>query len=132
VLLRLRAARDGPAIVSLLGAIVPATALFVPMLLTVPGKSILPSGESWLWVVAAGASGAVALQFIARAYARAEAQVLAPFEYTALAWAALYGWLFFAEPVAPRTWAGALMIGAACIWQARRASASPELSSSSG
>lgn len=132
VLLRLRAAKDGPAIVSLLGAIIPAGALLVPMLLTVPAGAILPSGENWLWVAAAGATGAVALQFIARAYARAEAQVLAPFEYTALVWAALYGWLFFAEPVAPRTWAGAFIIGAACIWQARRASAAPEPSSPAG
>lgn len=129
VLMRLRAARDGAATLSLLGAIFPALALAPVMALTVPAGAWLPKGEDWLWVLAAGACGAVALQFIARAYARAEAQVLAPFEYTALAWAALFGWLFFAEPVSLRTWAGAAVIGAACIWQARRAAAAPTPSS---
>jgi S-adenosylmethionine uptake transporter len=71
-------------------------------------------------VLAAGLSGAVALQFIARAYARAEAQLLAPFEYTALFWAALFGWAFFGEGVSVRTLAGAAIIIAACLWQARR------------
>lgn len=125
VLLRLRAARDGPAVVSLLGTLIPAAALLPAMLLMVPADAILPRGESWLWVLAAGLTGAVALQFMARAYARAQAQLLAPFEYTALVWAALYGWLFFAEPVSPQTWAGALLIAAACLWQARRASTAP-------
>lgn len=129
VLMRLRAARDGPATLSLLGAVVPALALAPVVALTVPPAGWVPRGEDWLWVLAAGVSGAVALQFIARAYARAEAQVLAPFEYTALAWAALFGWVFFAEPVSLRTWAGAAVIGAACIWQARRASATPAPSS---
>lgn len=120
VLMRMRAARDGPAVLSLLGAIVPAAVLGPVMLATVPPAAILPQGESWLWVLAAGATGAVALQFIARAYARAEAQALAPFEYTALIWAGLYGWLFFAEPVSVQTWAGAAIIAGACLWQARR------------
>jgi S-adenosylmethionine uptake transporter len=129
VLMRLRAARDGAATLSLLGAIFPAIALTPVMALTVAPGDWLPTGADWLWVLAAGACGAVALQFIARAYARAEAQVLAPFEYTALGWAALFGWLFFAEPVSLRTWAGAAVIGAACLWQARRAAAVPAPSS---
>ncbi|MFN7398751.1 MAG: DMT family transporter [Sandaracinobacter sp.] len=123
VLMRLRAARDGPAVLSLLGAIIPAGVLGPVMLLTIPSAQWLPQGVDWLWVAAAGASGVVALQFIARAYARAEAQVLAPFEYTALGWAALLGWVFFDEPVLARTWAGALIVAGACLWQARKASA---------
>ena len=43
------------------------------------------------------------------------------FPIPALLWAALYGWIFFAEPVSARTWAGAIIIGGACLWQARRA-----------
>lgn len=129
VLMRLRAARDGAATLSFLGAIFPALALSPVVALTVAPAGWLPGGMDWWWVLAAGASGAIALQFIARAYALAEAQVLAPFEYTALAWAALFGWVFFAEPVSLRTWAGAAVIGAACVWQARRASAAPAPSS---
>jgi S-adenosylmethionine uptake transporter len=123
VLMRLRAAKDGPAVLSLLGAIVPALVLAPVMATVIPATQWVPRGVDWLWVAAAGASGAIALQFIARAYARAEAQVLAPFEYTALGWAALFGWVFFAEPVLARTWAGAIVIAAACLWQARKAGA---------
>lgn len=120
VLLRRRAAADGASVVSLLGAVLPALYLLVPMLLLTAPDARVP-GRADLWLFAAtGLAGAVALQLIARAYARAEAQVLAPFEYTALVWAALMGWLFFAEPVALRTWAGAAIIALACLWQARR------------
>ncbi len=132
VLMRLRAARDGAATLSLLGALVPAVALAPLVALTAGSGGWLPAGRDWLLVLGAGASGAVALQFIARAYARAEAQVLAPFEYTALGWAALFGWLFFGEPVSLRTWAGAGIIAAACLWQARRAAAVPAPSGAGG
>lgn len=121
ILMRMRAARDGPAVVSLLGAGIPALVLLPFLVALVPAGQILPRGVDWGWVLLAGLFGAIALQFLARAYARAEAQTLAPFEYSALFWAALLGWLFFAEPVSLRTWAGAAIIAGACIWQARRA-----------
>ncbi len=41
----------------------------------------------------------ISLLLLSWAYARAEAQILIPVEYTAFVWAALFGWLFFAEPV---------------------------------
>jgi S-adenosylmethionine uptake transporter len=121
VITRLRAAKDGPSVLSLFGALVPIALLAPFAVAAVPPGGLVPGGRDWLWVILVGLCGAVALQFIARAYARAEAQVLAPFEYTALIWAALFGWLFFAEPVALRTWAGAAIIAGACLWQARRA-----------
>ncbi len=120
VILRKRAAADGPSVISLLGAVLPALYLLPPMLVLTAPAALLPDRID-LWLFAAtGLAGAIALQLIARAYARAEAQLLAPFEYTALAWAALLGWVFFAEPVALRTWAGAAIIALACLWQARR------------
>ncbi|WP_448579812.1 DMT family transporter [Thermaurantiacus sp.] len=118
ILLRARAGSDGPSMVSLLGAIIPA-ALLAPFVIALPDQR-LPSSADVPLVLAAGLSGAVALQFIARAYARAEAQVLAPFEYTALFWAALFGWAFFGEGLSVRTLLGAAIIIAACLWQARR------------
>ncbi|MFN7174055.1 MAG: DMT family transporter [Thermaurantiacus tibetensis] len=119
VLMRARASRDGPSILSILGAVIPA-ALLLPFVLLLP-EGRVPAPADWPLVLGAGLAGAVALQFIARAYARAEAQTLAPFEYTALFWAALFGWIFFAEPLSWRTLLGALVIIAACLWQARRA-----------
>jgi S-adenosylmethionine uptake transporter len=120
VLIRMRAARDGPALVSLLGAGIPGLVILPFLIAFVPAGQILPRGIDWGWVLLAGLFGAVALQLLARAYAQVEAQTLAPFEYSALFWAALYGWLFFDEPVLLRTWAGAAIIAAACLWQARR------------
>jgi S-adenosylmethionine uptake transporter len=47
---------------------------------------------------------------IAWAYARAEAQALLPVEYSGFCWAALFGWLFFAESVGAGTIAGVALI----------------------
>ena len=50
------------------------------------------------------------------AYARAEAQILIPVEYTAFVWAAFFGWLFFAEPVTwPVLLGTALIVGGSLI-----------------
>jgi S-adenosylmethionine uptake transporter len=53
------------------------------------------------------------------AYARAEAQILIPVEYTAFVWAALFGWLFFAEPVTLPVLAGTALIVAGSLIAAR-------------
>jgi S-adenosylmethionine uptake transporter len=60
------------------------------------------------------------LMLLSWAYARAEAQYLAPVEYTAFIWAVGLGLLFFAEPVRPLTIVGAAMIVAACLFAARK------------
>ena len=62
-------------------------------------------------------TGAMVLAF---AYARAEAQVLVPMEYSGFLWASLFGWLMFREPVAPATIIGAALIVAGCWIAARR------------
>jgi len=54
------------------------------------------------------------------AYARAEAQVLVPMEYSGFLWAALFGWTFFGERINASTLAGAILIVAGC-WIATRA-----------
>lgn len=51
---------------------------------------------------------------IAWAYARAEAQVLVPVEYTAFLWAAVLGWIYFGEQVTPTTLIGVAVIVIAC------------------
>lgn len=70
----------------------------------------------WLWRTPSPAMGidiawaallaSLALMLLAWSYARAEAQVLVPLEYTAFGWAALMGWLWFGEMVTPATLAG--------------------------
>lgn len=119
VLLRGRAGRDGPAIVVLMGGLVPAL-LLAPVAGAI-GR--MPSADAWLWLLLAAALTVAGVWMLTRAYARAEAQVLAPIEFTALAWAALLGWLFFAELPRLEVWVGAAIIIASCLfaaWDERR------------
>lgn len=67
-------------------------------------------------LVTAAALAIVSLLLLSWAYARAEAQVLIPVEYTAFVWAALFGWLFFSEPVTMTTLVGtALIVGGSLV-----------------
>ncbi len=68
---------------------------------------------------AAAALAIIALLLLSWAYARAEAQILIPVEYTAFVWAALFGWLFFAEPVTVWTVAGTALIVTGSLVAAR-------------
>lgn len=73
-----------------------------------------------LRMIGAGAFFATcALLFLSWGYARAEAQVLVPVEYTGFLWAALFGWLIFGEGVEAATLAGAVLIVIGC-WIATR------------
>jgi drug/metabolite transporter (DMT)-like permease len=57
---------------------------------------------------------------LAWAYARAEAQVLVPMEYSGFLWASLFGWLFFREGVTATTVLGTALIVLGCWIAARR------------
>lgn len=85
-----------------------------PLLAEIPGPEHLPG------IVGAALLAFVSLMLLSWAYARAEAQHLAPVEYTSFIWAAILGFLFFGERVQPLTLAGATMIVAACLVAASR------------
>jgi S-adenosylmethionine uptake transporter len=91
--------------------------LAAPFLAAVPPASELPA------IAGAAALAFASLILLSWAYARAEAQYLAPVEYTAFIWAATFGILIFAEPVRPLTVFGAAMIVVACLIAARRSRA---------
>jgi S-adenosylmethionine uptake transporter len=101
--------------------VIPGAIIAVPTMMTgeLPPASDIPA------FIALGAFAAAGMWFFARAYAAAEAQVLAPLEYTALIWAAVVGFVFFAEVPRPQVWAGAVVIIGACLWGAREPSARP-------
>ena len=115
VLLRARAASDGATIITLMGSLIPMVILSPVALVAKPVDM-----TTIYWLIAMGAIGNIGMQFLSRAYAMIEAQVLAVMEFTALPWAALFGWVFFAEPVRPQIWAGAMVILAACLWAGRQ------------
>ena len=85
-----------------------------------PWLAVLPPRQEYPSIVAAALLGFGSLMLLAWAYARAEAQYLAPVEYTAFIWATLLGILVFAEPVRPLTVLGAALIVAGCFIAARR------------
>lgn len=85
------------------------------MLPAAPFFGSLPAPHQWLPIVGAAMLGTISAIALAWSYARAEAQVLAPVEYTAFVWAAIMGWLAFGERVSPFTAAGAMLIVAGCI-----------------
>jgi drug/metabolite transporter (DMT)-like permease len=72
---------------------------------------------------------------LTQAYRVAPANTVAPFEYTAVVWGALYGWLFWHELPAVNTWIGmTIIIGAGLyvLYRERRiAQARPRISASS-
>ena len=97
----------------------------------VGGLILLPAAP-WLWVapghvvlatVALSAVLAtVSLMLLAWAYARAEAQLLVPIEYSAFIWSALMGWLWFGEGLSWPTLVGAGLIALGC-WIGTRGTA---------
>ena len=114
IVMRARAARDGSTLLTLTGAVVPML-LLAPFVVGAP----FPLPVDWIWFAVAGLFGNLGIQLLARAYAKVEVQVLGVLEFTALPWAALFGWLCFGQAVRPQVWLGAAIIAAACLWAAR-------------
>lgn len=114
VLLRERSQKDGAAIVSLMTSVVPGLILVAPTtaLATPPLLSDLP------FFLLLGALAAVFMYLMAQAYARAEAQQLAPIHYTELIYASIIGFVIFHETPRVEIYLGATLIVAACLWAA--------------
>lgn len=75
----------------------------------------VPPAHIWAVLAASAVLSTASLMLLGWAYARAEAQVLVPLEYTAFIWAALVGWIVFSEPLTLRTLAGVVLIVAGCL-----------------
>ncbi len=78
------------------------------------------AGDLKLFVLI-GLIGGVAAFFIIQAYRHAPVSVLAPFDYSALVWGALFGWLIWREQPGAEVWIGAAIVSAAGVYIARRA-----------
>ena len=89
-------------------------------LLAAPVLAEVPSLGDFPAILAAALLAFGSLLLLSWAYARAQAQHLAPVEYTSFIWAAILGALFFNEEVQPWTLAGASMIVIACLIAATR------------
>jgi len=111
ILLRRQAQIADPLEVALFTSVV----LGALLLIGAPWFSSFPAPHLWPGILGAAALGSVSAMLIAWAYRHAEAQVLAPVEYTAFVWSAILGYLVFAERVSLWTVGGALLIIAGCL-----------------
>jgi drug/metabolite transporter (DMT)-like permease len=73
----------------------------------------MPEAADAAALLSAGLVGAMAQGGFILAYRAARAPVVAPTEYSMLAWAMLWGWLFWGEIITPALFAGAVLVIAA-------------------
>lgn len=114
VLLRERSQKDGPVIVSLMTSVVPGIILVAPTI----AFATPPRLEDWWFFLQMGALAAGFMYLMAQAYAKAEAQQLAPIHYTELIYASIIGYVIFQETPRVEIYMGAGLIIAACLWAA--------------
>lgn len=88
--------------------------LFAPFFAVIPPIELAPK------IIAAATLSVTSALFIAWGYRRAEAQKLINLEYSAFIWAAIFGWLFFREPITLATIVGTILIVAGCVLTTRR------------
>jgi S-adenosylmethionine uptake transporter len=89
------------------------------LLLAAPWLAHRPSLPGLGFIAASAVLAATSLMLLSWAYARSEAQVLLPTEYSAFIWAALAGWLWFGERLDAATLTGGALIVAGCLTAAR-------------
>jgi S-adenosylmethionine uptake transporter len=120
ILMRQQAQLAGPVEIAFFTALVMAVcfAFAAPFVATAPPPAQLPA------ILGAALLAFGSLLLLSWSYARAEAQRLAPVEYTGFVWASMFGYLVFAEPIQPLTLVGAAMIVGAC-WAATRPHSAP-------
>ena len=121
ILLRKQAQVADPLEVALFTSIV----LGGMLLVGAPWFSAIPPLDYVPHIFGAAVLGSLSAMALAWAYGHAEAQVLAPVEYTAFVWAALLGWWVFGESVSLYTVAGAALIIAGCLVAMRGSTAAP-------
>ena len=79
----------------------------------------MPTLEGWFWLVTLGFFGMVTQRAFNRAMAAADATVALPFNFSRLIWAALFGYLAFAEIHDFWTWIGRAVSFLASVYIAR-------------
>lgn len=105
----------------------PGTMVFYMNLVMTP-LSLIPAAFYWVWpdlatcgvVVLLGFFAAISHVMLTRAYVRADASAMQPFDYLRLPFVALIGFLLFGEIPDPWLWPGAAIIAGATFYIARR------------
>lgn len=90
-----------------------ACAAVMPFVWTTPG----PADSALLVII--GLLGGTGMLLFAQAYRHAKASVLAPFDYTAMVWAVVFGFLIWGEIPGPAAVAGMVVIAATGLYLMR-------------
>jgi drug/metabolite transporter (DMT)-like permease len=99
-------------------------------LVTWPFGWINPSGTEFLVLISIGVLGGTGHIVLTESYRYAAASVVAPFDYTAMIWALILGYVMFGEAPTPMIVLGCLIIAAAglfVIWRERQLAAARKL-----
>jgi S-adenosylmethionine uptake transporter len=91
------------------------TTVTLYLLCGAPWFATIPPIDHGMMILLAAALATLSQLLMGWAYARAPASYLAPTEFTAFIWAALFGWIFFSETLAGMTILGAALIIGACL-----------------
>lgn len=104
------------------GALVTYQAMLITPLSFVPAALdwVWPVGDAWLWLIALGLFASIGHFFFTRAFARAEATALMPFDYVRLPMVAAIGYFAFGEAPDVWTWVGGAIILASSVYVAHR------------
>jgi drug/metabolite transporter (DMT)-like permease len=90
------------------GAII--SSLIVPLFWT------WPDAKGWALLIGSGVAAALGHLCIIKAYASAPASVIAPFNYSSMVWAAVFGYVIWQDWPAANVWSGAVLIVAAGLY----------------
>lgn len=114
VMLRMRATKEDATTIAMFTNVVPGLAM-LPVTFGLFGA--VDWGDIPLFIFL-GFTGYVMWYLLTLAYAHAPASKLAPMDYSALLWSAMFGAVFFNEIPSWQTWLGGAIIIAACLWVA--------------
>lgn len=92
-------------------------------LLTIPFGWHMPTGTDFALFVFAGFMGGVGQILLTECYRWADASVIAPFEYTTMIWALLFGWIVFSDLPTLTVVTGASIVAATglfIVWREHR------------
>ena len=79
-------------------------------LLLMPIQWQTPSTPDLGIFILMGVVGTLGMALITQGYRYAPAAVIAPFDYSSLLWAVMFGWIFWRDIPAPHVWAGAAIL----------------------
>jgi drug/metabolite transporter (DMT)-like permease len=72
----------------------------------------MPGAKDWALFIVSGILGGIGQILVTQSYRHADTSVIAPFEYTTMIWALLFGWFVFGDLPTPTVLTGATIVAA--------------------